>query len=98
MRLVDIEGDSDSVNTSIGHPKGSLSHSGTLKGLKKAHREIVLYVNDLEREGLKVRSFFLNCRFGQKRHKVNWMYGLFFMMEFCSDFFGPIVFGSNAKD
>ena len=97
MRLVDIQGDSDSVNTSIGHPKGSLSHSGTLKGLKKAHREIVLYVNDLEREGLKVSSFFLNCHFG-RNGTSNRMDGLFFMMEFCSDFFGPIVFGSNVKN
>ena len=62
-RPLDMGGNADDIDGSIGiHPKGSLSHSGTLKGLKKAHREIVLYVNDLEREGLKVRSFVLMVR------------------------------------
>lgn len=55
------DADADHIDRTFDHTPGGMSHSATLEGLKNTHRETVLYVNDLEREGLKVASISLGC-------------------------------------
>ena len=55
LQPADLRRSGDEVHFDLHSEKpGTISHVGSLEALRKAHREILVFVNDLEREGMRV--------------------------------------------
>ena len=61
IRPADLKRSDDEVDANCipGYRPGLMSHVGSLEALKNAHREIILFVHDIEREGLAVNMVVL---------------------------------------
>ena len=62
VKPADLRNSGDAVDWDLTHAEpGSASHAASMEALKNVHREVILFVNDVEREGLQVQTICLGA-------------------------------------